>query len=216
MRAVVVASGDLDPSDLRRLDDVQLVVAADGGATGLDRAGRRVDILVGDLDSVDPGLVDRLAAAGTSIERHPIDKDASDTELALEAALGRGATQITVLGALGGDRLDHELANILLLADAAMGPHVRLVRSGTTVRSVGDGRELEIEAPPGSTVTLLPIGGEASGVTACGLRWPLEAATLRIGRSRGLSNVVTEAGASVRVGRGTLLVVETESTGATA
>ena len=62
------------------------LVAADGGAAWLDGAGRRPDLLVGDLDSAHHALVERLSAAGTVIERHPADKEASDTELAIEAA----------------------------------------------------------------------------------------------------------------------------------
>ena len=214
MKAVVVASGDLVPGDLGHLDGAGVVVAADGGATALERAGIRFDRLVGDLDSADPALVERLARIGTAVTRHPADKDASDTELAVAAALDAGATEVVLLGALGGDRLDHELANVLLLADPALGPPLRIARGATTARAVRDGGRLELEVGPGSLVTLLPIGGEVAGITTGGLRWPLDGATLPMGRSRGLSNEVLEAGASVRVERGTLLVVETSIEGA--
>lgn len=214
MKAVVVASGDLVPGDLGHLDGADLVVAADGGAAPLERAGVRVDRLVGDLDSADPGPVERLVRGGTEVTRHPADKDASDTELAVAAALGGGATEVVLLGALGGERLDHELANVLLLADPSFGPPLRISRGTTTARAVRDGGRLDLEVRPGSFVTLLPIGGEVTGVTTAGLRWALDGATLPMGRSRGLSNEVLEDGASVRVQRGTLLVVETISEGA--
>lgn len=214
MKAVVVASGDLGPEDLGHLADADLVVAADGGAATLERAGSRVDRLVGDLDSADPGLVERLGRGGTEITRHPADKDASDTELAVAAALDAGATEVVLLGALGGVRFDHELANVLLLADPAFGPPLRIARGTTTARGVRDGGRLELTVGPGSLVTLLPVGGEVTGITTAGLRWPLDGATLQMGRSRGLSNEVLDAGASVRVGRGTLLVVETTIEGA--
>lgn len=214
MKAVVVASGDLVPGDLGHLDGADLVVAADGGAAPLKGAGIRVDRLVGDLDSADPGLVERLVLGGTEVTRHPADKDASDTELAVAAALDAGATEVVLLGALGGERLDHELANVLLLADPAFGPPLRIERGTATARAVRDGGRLDLEVRPGSLVTLLPIGGEVTGVTTTGLRWPLDGATLQMGRSRGLSNEVLEQGASVRVERGTLLVVETITEGA--
>jgi thiamine pyrophosphokinase len=211
---VVVTSGDLDATDAAWLDGAELVVAADGGAASLDRLGRRPELLVGDLDSVDPGVVARLEATGTRVERHPIDKEASDTELAVEAARRAGATQIVLLGAMGGERLDHELANLLLLADPALaGIDIRAVRDGTVVRAVHAGRELALVGAAGGLVTLLPVGGDAVGVTTGGLRWALDAATLRIGRSRGLSNEVTRPPASVRISEGTLLVVETPSRG---
>ena len=214
MKVVVVASGELAESDAAWLDGADLVIAADGGAASLDRLGRAPDVLVGDLDSVEPRLVARLAAAGTTVERHPVDKEASDTELAIEMAVGAGAEAVVLLGAVGGDRLDHELANLLLLADPALAGHdLRAVRGGTRVRALHAGERLDLEGSSGDLVTLLPVGGDATGVTTEGLRWPLDAATLRLGRSRGLSNEVVDQPASVRLTHGTLLVVETAAGG---
>lgn len=210
MRAVVVASGAVSAADAELLAGADLVIAADGGATTLDRLGRRPDVLVGDLDSVRPALVDRLAAAGTRVERHPADKDASDTELAIETALAAGATSTILLGATGGARLDHELANLLLLVDPRLGRgDLAVVHDATLVRGLLPGAPLTLRAGPGDTVSLLPVGGDASGVTTSGLRWELAEAQLRLGRSRGLSNVVVAAPASVRIAGGALLVIET-------
>jgi len=212
MRAVVVADGDPAPSDARIAEDAELLIAADGGAGWLEEIGRRPDILVGDLDSVDPAVVRRLAAAGTEVIRHPAEKDASDSELALGVALDRGADEVVMLGALGGGRLDHELANLLLLADPELpGRDLRIVRAGTTVRVLAGRASLELGCGPGSVVTLLPVGGNAQGVATRGLRYPLDGETLRVGRSRGLSNEVVEAPASVWLGAGTLLVIEIAS-----
>jgi len=214
MRIVIVASGALAPGDETWLDGADLVIAADGGADALDRLGRRPDRLVGDLDSADPALVERLEAAGTRIDRHPVDKEASDTELAVHAALAGGADRVDLLGATGGDRLDHELANLLLLADPALsGVELRAVVAGTTIRAARGGDVLTLRGDPGDLVTLLPISGDAGGVTTAGLRWALDGSTLPMGGSRGLSNVVVESGASVRLTEGVLLVIETASTG---
>lgn len=215
MRAVVVAAGDLHPDDGRMLEDADVVIAADGGAASLDRIGVRPDMLVGDLDSIEAELVARLEAAGTRVERHPADKDASDAELAVQAALGAGATEIELLGATGGSRLDHELANLLLLADPALA-HVDIsaARGPVRVTAVHAGAHRALSAAVGDLVTLLPVGGDASGVTTTGLRWQLTAATLTLGRSMGLSNEVTSAPASVAVDRGVLLIVETALGGA--
>lgn len=213
MQAVVIAAGDLDPADLELLGGADLVVAADGGASAA-AVGRTPDVVVGDLDSADAGLVDRLEAAGTLVQRYSEDKDASDTELAVERAAGSGAVRISVLGALGGARLDHQLATLLLLTDPAWrGRDVRIVHGGITVRALHGGEELQLDAGVGDLVTLLPVGGDAEGVRTSGLRWSLDGETLRMGRSRGLSNRVVAAPASVRLEHGVLLVIETASQG---
>lgn len=215
MKAVVVASGELDPADAAHVDGASLTIAADGGAASLERIGRRPQRLIGDLDSVDPGLVETLARSGTRVERHPVDKEASDTELAVEAAFAAGATEVTLLGATGGERLDHELANLLLLADASLaGRNLSAVRGAARVTALHGGEHRRLAGRPGDFVTLLAVGGDASGVTTDGLRWPLMAATLRMGRSRGLSNEVVAAPASVKLEKGVLLVIETALEGA--
>ena len=215
MRVIVVASGELDERDARWLASADLLIAADGGAVSLDRIGRRPDRLIGDLDSVSTDLVERLEAAGTRVDRHPTDKEASDTELALEAAMAAGGTQIVVLGALGGTRLDHEVANLLLITDPALeAVDVRIVRGRTTVRALRGGSRLALHEADGGIVSLLPVGGDASGVTTAGLRWSLTDAVLRMGRSRGLSNELIEATASVSLELGALLVVQTAKQGA--
>lgn len=216
MKAVVVASGDLAQDDVRHLDGAALVVAADGGAARLDGVGRRADVIVGDLDSTEPALVERWSRHGTRVERHPADKEASDTELAIEAAIGAGATEVVLLGATGGERIDHALANLTLLADPDLGPRLRVVRGDTLVLSVRGGQRLALDVDPGDLVTLLPIGGDVTGVTTEGLRWALGEAMLRMGRSRGLSNEAVATGASVRVEQGVLLVVITRTGGASA
>lgn len=211
MRAIVVAGGSTDPTDANLLTDADLVVAADGGATWLASLARAPDRLVGDLDSVAPSLVAELEAAGVPVERHPPDKDASDLELALEAAVLAGARDVAIVGALAGERVDHELANVLLLADPgweARGVALRIVRGAVTVRALRGPGSTTLSAPPGSGVTLLPVGGDALGVTTAGLRYPLAGEPLALGRARGLSNEVATPGATVALSDGILLIIE--------
>ncbi|MEO8510772.1 MAG: thiamine diphosphokinase [Chloroflexota bacterium] len=208
--AVVIASGDLVAGDEAHLAAGRIVVAADGGAQSAERHGRRADLVVGDLDSIDPDLLERLRAAGVPIERHPADKEASDAELAIERARALGAQRIVLLGATGGERLDHELANLLLVADPRYaGLDLRLVRGVSTVRALHGGAMLDLEAGIGDVITLLPVAGDAMGVHTDGLAWPLDGETLTFGRSRGLSNAVVATPASVQLEQGTLLVVTT-------
>lgn len=208
MKAVIVADGEHAPADAGLLDDAELIVAADGGAEWLDAQGIAPHVVVGDLDSADPALIDRLAAARVSIQRHPVDKDASDLELGVAAARKVGADDIVVLGALGG-ALDHLLANVLLLGSTALaGRSIRLVHGSTSVRVLTGPADAELNGAPGVRVSLLAVGPAAEGVTTRGLRWRLAAERLEPGSSRGLANVVETAPAGVSLATGRLLIVQ--------
>jgi thiamine pyrophosphokinase len=216
VKAVIVAGGDPLPADKTELEGADLLVAADAGATWLAEQRLTPDLLIGDLDSMASDLLARLEIAGVPIERHPIDKDASDAELAVDRAVRGGADRVVVIGALGGERLDHELANVLLLADEtwpATLVELSIVRGGTQLRAVRGPGRLELRGAVGDLVSLLPLGGDARGVRTAGLRYPLDGEDLHVGRSRGLSNAVERAPASVSLDRGTLLVIETSREG---
>ena len=208
--AIVLAGGDpVEPTLRRLLCDDAVVVAADSGLHQAELLGLRVDFVVGDLDSADPAAVERARAAGAVVERHPVDKDATDLELAFDVARDRGAQRITVVGGAGG-RLDHFLANVALLAsprfadveiDARLGEAYVVVVQGGRVPHVMTGTA-------GSIVTLLPAGGDACGITTEGLQYPLHGETLGRGTTRGVSNVLVREEGSVVLDEGTLLVIQ--------
>jgi len=131
---------------------------------------------------------------------------------ALLAAVGRGAERITIVGGLGGPRFDHALANVWLLAHPALAERdVRLLGAGVRVRLAGAGRT-DLSGRIGDLVSLLPFGGDASELVTDGLRYPLRNETIASGPSRGLSNVRDASDASLSVGSGRILVVETPAT----
>jgi len=210
-RAVIFANGSLpDPEALRRLlrpDDALL--AADGGTRHLLALGLLPSAVIGDLDSVTPDQLRRLEAAGVPLQRYPRDKNETDLELALQAAVAAGHVAILIAGALGG-RLDQTLANLSLLSSPSLaGLDVRLddgVEETFFARS-----RARVEGRPGEIVSLLPWGGEVTGVTTRGLRWPLQAETLFPDRSRGVSNELTGETAEVSIRSGLLLVVHRRS-----
>ncbi len=216
--AVIVADGRVDEAQLRRVAarPGTLVIGADGGAGRALRAGVHVHLVVGDLDSLAAADLERLSSAGSLVERASRDKDESDTELALLVAIDRDREPIVVLGALGGPRLDHELANLLLLAHPRIdGCDVAIVDGHTTARRIGtaDGPgRLDIAGSPGDLLTLLPMAGPVDGVTTHDLRYPLGGECLLPGPARGLSNELLAPAASVTTERGRLLVIHTRRT----
>jgi thiamine pyrophosphokinase len=214
MRAVVVAHGDVLPSDRAAIEAEDLVVAADGGAFALERWKILPHLVVGDMDSLGDAGVERLARQGIGVAKFPAAKDESDLELAVAHAISAGAKEIVILGALGGPRLDHETANLMLLADPGYdGVRIEARRGALRVRALRGGGSLALEGPLGSIVTLLPVAGDAEGVRTEGLRFPLAGETLRLGKSRGLSNEVAQSPARVSLDKGSLLVFETPQGG---
>lgn len=207
MKAVIVAHGVAAAGDRDIASSADLLIAADGGALVCAGWGLRPQVVVGDLDSLGVERAEELGRYGIQVLRYAADKDQSDTELAIRAALEAGADKVVLLGALGGPRVDHEIANILLLTNPAWCGRVRVVRGPTTIHALGAGDRLVLEGRPGDLVTLLPLG-EVTGVRTVGLRYALDGETLEAGRSRGLSNVINGADATVTLVTGSLLAIE--------
>jgi len=180
-------------------------VAADRGLDYALALGLDVTLAVGDFDSASAEAIEEAEAADVRIERHPAEKDATDLELALAAAIDMAPQRILVLAGTGG-RLDHELSALLLLAseryaaariDALVGEaRVHVIRG-----------ERKLEGSPGELCTLLAVNGPATGVTTEGLAYPLRGETLEPGSSRGVSNVFADKTAHVTVEDGVLLAV---------
>src|SRR5262249_28692192 len=121
---VVFAGGDpVDPRLRAEVRPGARVVAADSGLHHAQALGVHVDVVVGDFDSVDEHALQAAVADGARVEQFPVAKDFTDLELALQTAGHLGATDVLVLGSAGG-RLDHFLANLLVLAS----PHFAALR----------------------------------------------------------------------------------------
>ena len=210
MLILIFANGEFattpDLSDL--LDRAGLIIAADGGANHCARLGIVPDILLGDLDSVETGLLQKLQAQGVAIHRHPPEKDATDLELALDLALDRGATAVWLVGALGG-RWDMSLANIMLCAlEKYRSLPITLVGADCRMHILRSGQPFTVHPThPGRKVSLLPLGGDIQGITLEGFQYPLRDASLPFGSSRGISNVLTEETGTVRLEQGVLLCI---------
>ena len=204
---VVVTGGDpVSLAERGRVPDGALVIAADSGLDHAHALGLRVDVAVGDFDSVSPPALARAEASGAVVERHPAAKDATDLELALDAALARGPQRIVVLGGHGG-RVDHLLANAALLtSERYAAVEVVAHMGGATLTVVRD--EAELQGQRGELVSLLALHRPAVGVTTHGLLYPLTGEDLEPGSTRGVSNELVTPPGRVSLEAGVLLVVQ--------
>lgn len=207
----VLASGpapELEVS-LRHAHPPHVVIAADGGSVLAEQIGLTPNLIIGDVDSSPSSLVERYEQQGVEVRRHDHNtKWETDTELALLAALEWNPKRIYVLGALGG-RLDHSLANVMLLTNPRLADlDVRILDGKHEMLLVKPRTWNKIPGAAGSTVSLIPLGGGAEGVQTQGLHWPLNDETLPQGQGRGVSNLVEDPGVcAVRHQSGQLLVV---------
>jgi len=209
MHVLVFANGaPPEPSaTLQLARSADLVLCANGGTHHAHALGIDPHAVVGDMDSLAQELRTTLQAAGTRLLEYPAHKDETDLELALLYAAEQGATRISVVGVRGG-RIDHELANLLLLAHPRLsGLDVRLIAEGQEIRLVR--QQARFHGATGDLLSLLPIGGDAHGVTTSGLEYPLCDETLQFGPARGVSNVFSGPVACVSLRSGVLLAVHT-------
>lgn len=208
--AIVVGAGEVsDVGQLRRSAiGSNLIIAADGGLRWLDMAGVVPHIVIGDMDSVSSDDGRALTSTKFAIMTFPTDKDATDLQLAIDECTRRNFSEILAFGTLGG-RIDHTFMNLSLLPYAlAQGQRIIYIDGPLTITLVPP--ELVIEGQPGDIVSLLPFDALVSGVYTTGLRYPLNGSVLlRGGIPSGISNVLVESKATIRVELGNLLVMVT-------
>lgn len=210
MHVVIFAGGTYQPgtASQKALVDADMFIAADSGAATALRLGYVPAYIVGDFDSLDTQLVEQARARGSRIISAAVEKDETDTELAVQLAIEQGATQITLLGTLGGDRFDHAIANVLLLAGFDTVP-IQIIDGPSTCWLLRGPGHTIIHGQTGDLLSLLPLTSDATGIRTQGLYYPLHGETLRFGKPRGVSNALTTERAEVSLESGLLLVIHT-------
>jgi thiamine pyrophosphokinase len=209
MRATIFVNGLIAdyPQAERWLRADDYLVCADGGTRHCLALGRKPHALVGDLDSIEPAVLAQLSETGIEIERHPTAKAKTDLELAIEFAIHKGASELLLLGALGG-RLDQTIANLLLLARSDWPIPISIAEGNELAQVLRGGERLTVQSPVDSTVSVLSLTEQVTGITYTGLEYPLDDFTLKLGSTRGMSNVVSATPATITIRTGLLLVVQ--------
>lgn len=202
--ALILVEGDLLPPTLKeRLPEKCLVIAADGGLKQAAPLELMPQWVVGDLDSVDPSLLQHYANLGTRIKQYPAEKDYTDLELALQLAKGEGCTRIIILGGFGGEA-DHFFCNGLLLISESY-KSLEIEWWSEIYRVVPVRSKAKFIGKKGDKLSLLAFGGIVSGIVSTGLKWPYVSSELQPFSSRGLRNEFLLNEASLTVSQGCLL-----------
>jgi thiamine pyrophosphokinase len=187
-----------------KLGGYSRIICADGAAGTAVRIGAEPHLVVGDMDSIDPGDRVKLVRAGARFLVFPPEKDLTDTQIAYELAMKEGAEQVTVWGAVG-SRLDHTLSTLCTafslvergidVCFSSPELDIHLVRGSITLQAVA-----------GQTVSVVVLGDRATGVTLDGLKYPLSDAVMEGAWQFGVSNVAAVKNPSVRVETGRVAV----------
>ena len=206
MQAAIFANGIVDDAGFV-FSGNDLIIAADGGLHHCRSLSITPDVVIGDIDSLAGDDIKWLQIAGVEIIRYPAKKDQTDLELALKLAIDRGADEIVVFGAMGG-RWDMSIANILLPAEQNLSnATIRIIDGRHEIMLLRTGKEITVHGEKGDILSLIPLGRDTLGITTIGLEYPLKDDILKLGSSRGISNVFIENSATVLLKQGLLLCV---------
>ena len=205
-RILIFTGGNLGPAGFEEIQEDDILVGVDRGALHLIRKQIYPDICLGDFDSVSK-------EEEREIEKHckqfiscdPVIKDLTDTEMAFTWALEQQPKEIWVMGGIG-SRFDHSLANVhLLLKGLQAGIPCCIRDEHNEVRLTN--HHMTVKKGIYSHVSLLPLSMEVTGINLRGFQYPLENATVSIGDTIGISNVILGDAGEIEIKSGYLLVI---------
>lgn len=211
-KCCIISAGDVNLTLLnKKKNEYDFFIAADAGYEKAIEANITPDLLVGDFDSLSqsafPHLSDIEKTDGPQFVRFPIDKDYSDTYLALEEGIKRGFNCFDIYGALGGDRFSHTMANIqTMYAMKKKQVNVTVIGQNEILYFLQN-ETLTLTLPPLSTFSVFSLEKETLGVTITGAKYNLENTTLSSDFPLGLSNKTVQDEVLITVGEGCLLVI---------
>jgi len=208
MTALIICNGSIGVYSYynKFFADKPFIICVDGGASHARQLDVTPDILVGDFDSISGDDYSYFSSMGIEILRFPVEKNMTDTEIAVDYAINRGFRFITIIGGLG-TRFDHSLSNVLILKKMLdNGVQGRIVNEYNEITLIND--RIVIDKERGLKVTLLPFCERVEGVSTKGMYYPLDNATIEIGSTLGVSNEFASETAEVSVKSGLLLVIK--------
>ena len=209
--ACLVLNGQLDDYDYIRevmnYNTYELIIAVDGGANHLYRLGIMPNYILGDLDSIEDDIREYYEASDVVFKKFPTKKDETDAELAVWLVEEVGLLGIDIYAALGG-RIDQELANIqLLYYILGRGMYPRIISEHEEIYILKND-EMTLKGNIGDIVSILPIRGDARGITLVNMEYSVEELDLKYSVTRGISNVMVAQDAYINVRDGCLLVIK--------
>lgn len=214
MNTCIISGGSINHDfalDFMKHIKPDTIIAVDRGLVFAYQNHLPVDVIIGDFDSV-PGdvLKHYQNQPQVSIRAYNPEKDATDTQIAIEQAVALGSKKIWILGGTG-SRMDHCLGNINCLALAlAAGIPAAIVDEHNQISLINQEAELARASQFGTYVSFLPFGETVTGLNLIGFKYPLTEHTLRNTDGLGISNEIKEEKAKVTFRSGTLIMIQSK------
>lgn len=212
MKYLIVAGGTVDEQfavDIIKNGGYEVIIAVDAGMDFFYKSRIMPDVIVGDFDSVEEEALEFFQGQEQmDIHRLNPEKDDTDTEYALRFAIGRGATKITVLGGTG-SRLDHVIGNVVLLGvGLEKNVSIELLDTHNKIKMTNSSLSIRKDERFGKYLSVIPVAGDADGVTITGVKYPLDNYDMHGFNTLGISNEIVDDEASITVKNGIVLVIE--------
>ena len=208
MRAAIISNGQIDDYEYikKYILESDILICADGGGEHAFKMGLIPDVLIGDFDSISEDTLKLFEKNSTSVFKYKREKDQTDTELAVDCAISKGADEIILIGGTG-KRLDHTYANISLLVVMRERDIEGLIIDEYNEIRVID-KFLRMQGDKNDKISLLAFTPEVCGVTTRGLKYPLKDGVLKNDNTLGISNEFLDSEAEIEVKSGILLVIK--------
>lgn len=207
MKVLILSNGDIDDySKIQEyIKDDSYIICADGGVRHSSYMDITPNLIVGDLDSASNSIVEKFKKVGTQVCTFPTEKDATDTQIAVDRAIDMGASEIVLAGALG-DRWDHSYANVMLLYRIAQHDIDGYIIDTKNIITISNSI-LKLYGERGQLLSLLPFGGEVHIESTSGLKYPIFNKILYMDYPLGVSNVLTSSKAQITIKAGWVLAI---------
>lgn len=207
MTALIIGNGDdVNKSAIESIK-FEYVICADGGLEKAERLGVVPNVILGDFDSVEADILKKYQLMNIETKKFPAEKDFTDMELSIEFAVGKGYKNLILIGATGGPRLDHSMANIMLIEKYfSLGINIEIVDNNNKIQIISDNTDLMLEHKKKYFISIVPITESISGLTLEGFKYPLDKVSVKRGSTLCVSNEIVLNSGRVILEKGTALL----------
>ena len=202
----IICNGTLNDKDFHKsiLKKADLIICADGGANNADKLGVVPDYVIGDMDSAEKDILDKLSKQQNTKIILDLNQDKTDTELAIELAESFNPKEIILLCAIG-TRIDHTIANVLCLDRVKKGINVKIIDDKNEIILI-DSSSLDVFGKKGDIISIIPLT-DVKGLTYDGLKWGVDDKNVKFNWF-GICNQLTSQKGSVSVKKGKLIIIK--------